>query len=168
MKQGRSFEWRDQLSKTHLGLVRVLNLLHYPHEIPESVSIETIDGIFETFQQWEKEQATSNQKQALDRWKKRFQISNSNERKMVYRWLKGSFPTTPRLMKTSDGSIIGSIPCMLETISDKMEAIYFTHEDVDVDYMLQNFHHKYQNAIRDSFYAFDLPPLLQEDFFSIC
>ena len=156
------------MSKTRLGLVRVLILLYYPHEIPESFSIQTIDGIFETFQEWEKEQVTSNQKQALDRWKKRLQISNSSDRKMVHRWLKDSFPTTPRLMKTLDDSITGSIPCMLETISDKMEAVYFTHEDVDVDYMLQNFRHKYQNAIRDSFYAFDLPPLSQEDFFSIC
>ena len=75
--------------------------------------------------------------------KKKLRISNAADKKLVHRWLKGSFATVLRLMQWSDGSLSGSVSEMLESMSDQMESVYNQHMDWDTPSQIEYFHEQF-------------------------
>ena len=90
--------WASQIWAFIVSSVTFNPYLQYPLEVPNTLSVQTIEAAFSLFTKWHEDQDRATQKHSLDRWMKKLQVSNNADRKMVHRWLKGSFPASPRLM----------------------------------------------------------------------
>ena len=111
-----SFAWRNSYNQTLHKLERELQAVCFP--FPEGFLSErkNFSSDFQTFQDWDQKYDQKVKASGLRAWRKKLRISNAADKKLVHRWLKGSFATVPRLMQRSDGSLSGSVSEMLESV----------------------------------------------------
>ena len=76
---------------------------------------------------------------AISKWKQQLKISNSSDRKQVFRWLKGVTPNHPKTLERSDGSLTGNPNEILDLLTNHIEGIYNKHRDTDEDRLFRDF-----------------------------
>lgn len=164
----RHTQWKMMLSSTIKNLRTTWRLLGFPeHEFLITTKGE-FDGACKAFDSFCSKQDHEAQITGIQNWKKRLRISNSKDKKQVYRWIKGSFSGPPKFIRLADGSVSGSIPTMLDAVSDKMEGIYNTHSETNPQHMIEHFENKYGNILNDMSLSCAVPVLTNQHFFDAC
>ena len=163
-----SFAWRNSYNQTLHKLERELQAVCFP--FPEGFLSErkNFSSDFQTFQDWDQKYDQKVKASGLRAWRKKLRISNAADKKLVHRWLKGSFATVPRLMQRSDGSLSGSVSEMLESVSDHMESVYNQHMEWDTPSQIEYFREKYRDSISQTFCEASVPSLNEQDFWDLC
>ena len=164
----RSFLWKTMLSRTVKNLRTNLHLVGFPESQYYLTSRIELDQLQKDFQSFCSKQDYTDQINGIRNWKKRLRISNSKDKKQVYRWIKGGFSGAPNFIRLPDGNVSGSISTMLEAVSTKMEGIYNTHADCDPNSMIDTFENKYGSILDELNLPCHIPPLNDRHFFDAC
>ena len=154
-------EQQALFNSTVQNLRRCLALLNVDSSQFRFNSAEEISDSFRAFSSQIKRQDWEKANVSIKRWKRKLQISNRADRKMIHRWIKGGYSGPPKIMKNGD-TFTGSIPVMLETVSNKMRQIYNFHAGANPQVMLDQFLQKYQGPIQAANCQADVPALKPE------
>ena len=164
----RSFAWKQSFCNSQNKLRDLLGVVQYPHTLNFLVDRSLISADYEQFQGWVQARDNKIKYSSLARWKRKLRISNNADKRIVHRWLKGQFTSTPRLFKRDDGTVSGSISEMLQAVSDQMETVYTTHANWDINAQTRFFREKYATAIQQVHVTTDLPSLTEFDLWHTC
>ena len=164
----RSFAWKQSSCNSQNKLRDLLGVVQYPHTLNFLVDRSLISADYEQFQGWVQARDNKIKYSSLARWKRKLRISNNADKRIVHRWLKGRFTSTPRLFKRDDGTVSQSISEMLQAVSDQMETVYTTHANWDINAQTRFFREKYAAAIQQIHVTADLPSLAEFDLWHTC
>ena len=95
---------------------------------------------------------------AIHEWKDRLRISNSADKREVFRWLKGVTPSHPKTLVRPDGSLTGSPNEILSLLKDHAEKIYNHHRNTNEDALFAQFVNMFQDEINSLKNPTELPP----------
>ena len=86
---------------------------------------------------------------AIHEWKDRLRISNSANKREIFRWLKGVTPSHPETLVRPDGSLIGNPNEILFLMKDHAEKICNHHRNINEDALFAQFVNIFQDEINN-------------------